>query len=161
LIEEQASQRDAHYAFVQEQIRQTLVGELSLPRRQRLHVRIADALAAGDRDGSVIRVAHHLHQAGPAAPAERTVDALLTAAAVDDVTALLAEVEHGAHADMELEVRLANGRTHYILSLDDPEHAWPARVAYEQAYAAAKAHGDKRTMALALLPTTWFTDYWP
>ena len=244
LIEEQASQRDAQYVFMQEQIRQTLVGELSLPRRQRLHIRIADALQASDRDGSVIRVAHHLYQAGQAAPVERTVAALLAAAAVaiealafedsmghlalaeplvkaerrpelraaqamalrgagrvddalraldgelasppdgidrtplrlqriqllldqyraaaalDDVTALLAEVDAGQHPDLELDVRLANGRTHYILSLDDPEHAWPARVAYEQAYAAAAARGDKRVMVRALLPTTWFTDYW-
>lgn len=244
LIEEEPADRDARYRFVQEQIRQTLLGELSLPRRHRLHLRIADALEAGARPASPIEIAHHLHQAGPAAPADRTVGALLAAAAaamdtlafedalrhlaraeplvetagraelrsaqaralrgsgrvdealavlaqeldsLDDgvdrtplrvqriqllldqyraaealayVTPLLGEVDAGAHADIGLAVRLANGRAHYILSLDDRAHADHARTAYQQAYDAASTVGDKRAMARALLPTTWFTDYW-
>lgn len=244
LIEERPSDRDARYAFVQEQIRQTLLGELSLPRRQRLHLRIADALEADGRDRAPIELAHHLHEAGPAAPAARTVAALLEAAAaamdalafedslrhlhraeplveaavrpafrsaearalrgagrVDDalavldaelstpddgldrtplrlqriqllldqyrasealahVTRLMEEVTAGRHPEIALEAHLANGRAHYILSLDDRAHADHARAAYEAAYAAAAAQGDKRVMAQALLPTTWFTDYW-
>ena len=57
-------------------------------------------------------------------------------------------------------MQLARGRAHYILSLDRPGHAEIARDAYEAAYAAAAAQGDKASMARALLPTTWFTDYW-
>jgi hypothetical protein len=87
-------------------------------------------------------------------------DQYRAAVALEDITDLVAEIDAGEHAEIELEARLANGRTHYILSLDDPEHALPARTAYEQAYAAAAERGDKRAMALALLPTTWFTDYW-
>ncbi|MCU1352062.1 MAG: hypothetical protein JWM05_1271 [Acidimicrobiales bacterium] len=244
LIEEVPAERDASYVFVQEQIRQTLLGQLSLPRRHRLHLRIADALEAGSTSPSPIEIAHHLYQAGQAAPAERTVAALLAAAdeaqaslafedalrhleraellvpdelrptlrsaqaralrgsgrvddalalldeelasppddvdrtrlrlqriqllldqyraqvALEDIGRLLEEVDAGEHADIELEVRLANGRAHYILSLDNQDHAMRARVAYEQAYTAAADRGDKRSMALALLPTTWFTDYW-
>ena len=244
LIEEESSERDARYVFVQEQIRQTLLGELSLPRRNRLHLRIADALESGVRPASPIEIAHHLYQAGPTAPPDRTAASLLAAAtttmdalafedalrhlehaepliaaarrpelraaqaralrgagrvdaalavldqelaspedgvdrtslrlqriqllldqyragvALEDITRLVGEIDAGQHADIEMDVRLANGRAHYILSLDEPDHAEPARLAYERAYAVAAARGDKRKMALALLPTTWFTDYW-
>lgn len=244
LIEERPSDRDARYAFVQEQIRQTLLGELSLPRRQRLHLRIADALDSDPRDPSPIEIAHHLYEAGSSAAPDRTVAALLAAAAaamsalafedslrhlrraeplagaadrpalrsaearalrgagrVDEALAALDDelstpadgidrtplrlqriqllldqyratealthidqliegLAAGRHPEIELDVHLANGRAHYILSLDDRAHADLARTAYEEAYAAAAAKGDKRAMALALLPTTWFTDYW-
>ena len=244
LIEERPSDRDARYGFVQEQIRQTLLGELSLPRRHRLHLRIAEAFEAGGQETSAIEIAHHLYEAGPAAPSDRTAAALLTAAAtamealafedamrhleraaplvetagrpglcsaqaralrgsgrvhealavlaqeldtrddgvdrtplrlqriqllldqyraaeaLDYIAPLLREVDAGKHADIGLAVRLANGRAHYILSLDDRAHADHARTAYQQAYDAASSVGDKRAMVQALLPTTWFTDYW-
>ena len=44
LVASDVSQRTARYGFVHELIRTTLVGGLSMPRRQRLHVTIADAL---------------------------------------------------------------------------------------------------------------------
>ena len=242
LIEEAPTDREARYAFVHEQFRQTLLGDLSLPRRQRLHLRVADALAARDEPPAV-ELAHHLHQAGPESPAARTCAALIAAAtstigalAFEDalrhleradpladptqrveVCALRARaLRGGGHVDdalavidvelartddvdrsglrlqratllndqyraadaisdleelvelavstgrqqLEVDVRLALGRAHYILSLDQPEHAALARDAYEEAYAAASKVGDKRKMALALLPTSWFTDYW-
>ena len=241
LIEEAPGERDARYIFIHEQIRQTLVGELSLARRQRLHLRIADALveSAGSHP---IELAHHLHQAGPTAPADRVVassiaaartnldalafedalrhlldaeplvddasrlefrllqvSALRGAGRVDDALELLDDelritdvpadrvtlrlqrlqllndqyrageglddivaLVEAATADPSLEVavQLARGRAHYILSLDEPEHAHESRAAYEAAYEAAKAQGDRVSMDRALLPTTWFTDYW-
>jgi class 3 adenylate cyclase len=243
LIEELPADTNAGYLFVHEQIRQTLVGELSIARRQRVHLRIADALEAAG-DASVVDLAHHVLSAGSAAPAERSVAALLAAAAanmealafedalrhIDNAAALVDEsgrlelsrmkadalrgagrvdealavldVELGratdrdveislrlqrvqllndqyragegladvdalvaaaAEADdpaLEIAVQLARGRAHYILSLDQPAHAEASRDAYEAAYAAAKQQGDKVSMARALIPTTWFTDYW-
>lgn len=240
LIEELPPDHPGDYLFVQEQIRQTLVGELSLARRQRVHLRIADAI---DGSGSAVELAHHLVSAGSAAPTDRTVDALAAAAEstmdalafgdalrhldnaialvndderrfqlrrtearalrgagrVDDALAVLDDelgrsdaadrqftlrlqrvqllndqyraaeglddVERLVAAltddpDREIAVQLAKGRAYYIMSLDNPGTAEVSRDAYEAAYAAAKAHGDKASMALALLPTTWFTDYW-
>ncbi|MCH7787829.1 MAG: AAA family ATPase, partial [Acidobacteria bacterium] len=243
LIEEAPAGRDARYIFMHEQIRQTLVGELSLARRQRLHLKIADALQS-DADIPWIEVAHHLYQAGPAAPADRALEAMIAAAernldalafedalkhidnaeafvgddqrvafrlmqaralrgagrvddalavldaelaqaeelddqialrlqrvrllndqyrageGLDDVAALVEAAAEAANPDLEIDVQLARGRAHYILSLDEPSHAEQSRVAYEAAYQAAKARGDKAKMAAALLPTTWFTDYW-
>jgi tetratricopeptide (TPR) repeat protein len=57
-----------------------LAGGLSLPRRQRLHLRIADALerpGAPPAEASVL--AHHLYQAGAAADTQRTAIALAAA----------------------------------------------------------------------------------
>jgi len=74
-----AGRRTVRYAFVHELIRTTLVSGLSLPRRQRLHLRIADAIERSRSftpEGQASVLAHHLYQAGAAADAERTAAAL-------------------------------------------------------------------------------------
>ncbi len=83
LIEDVSAGRDARYAFVHEQIRQTLLSLLSTARRQRLHLRMADALEKlhGDSAGRYApEIAHHLYQAGAAAAGERTARWLLRTA---------------------------------------------------------------------------------
>ncbi len=72
LIAETGS-REAAYSFAHEQIRQTLLGTLSLPRRQRYHLRVADALeGTGDPAAQASAIAYHLYQAGAVADQERT-----------------------------------------------------------------------------------------
>ena len=75
----------ARYTFGHELIRQTLLSGLSLPRRQRLHLKVADAIesahfVAGDDAASDL--AHHLYQAGAAADPDKTVRALSVAGEV-------------------------------------------------------------------------------
>ncbi len=83
LVEDVSTDREARYAFVHEQIRQTLLSLLSTARRQRLHLRMADALEAlhgRDAESHAPEIAHHLYQSGAAADGERTGRWLMLAA---------------------------------------------------------------------------------
>jgi len=75
LIEDVSQGRIARYRFVHEQIRQALLSGLSLPRRQRLHLRVADALEAihgSAADKYAGEIGHHMYQAGSAADLVKT-----------------------------------------------------------------------------------------
>ena len=75
--------RETRWEFSHALIRQTLVGTLSLPRRQQLHQRIAEAIEATTGDALETRtaeLAHHLYQAGTAVDASKTVSVLQRAA---------------------------------------------------------------------------------
>ena len=70
-----SSGREVRWEFAHGLIRQTLEGGLSLPRRQRAHLRVAEALedvhgARVDRYASDL--AHHLYQAGALVDPEKT-----------------------------------------------------------------------------------------
>ena len=83
LVIPESEVRDARYRFVHELIRQTLAESLSLPRRQRLHLRIADGIErvyAGRLEAQVSQVAYHLYRAGAVADPEATTTYLLMAA---------------------------------------------------------------------------------
>jgi tetratricopeptide (TPR) repeat protein len=250
LLEEISVGREARYQFVHEQIRQTLLSALSLPRRQRLHLRIADALEQGApamAEKNAGEIAFHLYQAGAAAESERTVRFLLTAsqraldavafedalrlldmaadvtppddrpacarvqflrglalrgaARIEDALAALAQglalgedveghaalllqraallvdlyrggealedLEHlleiartADDASLELEAQRLLAGAHYRLSLDQPDHAALARDASDRTIELARAAGDKRALALALIHSSHFVDYW-
>ena len=248
LIEDVSTGRDARYQFAHEQIRQTLLSALSFPRRQRFHLRIADALDAiyGRRaNENAGEIAHHLYQSGAAADPERTADylalageralaslafedglrrydqaievlgdeepercarfhgrraiALRGAGIIDEAMEAFAaglELSRGteiydelmferarlkvdlyqdAQADLEellertserrdrvLELKVQHflAEALYVLSLDTPGYADKARSASERAVELAREVGDKRTLALALIESTHFIDYW-
>ena len=83
LIQDVSIGREARYAFVHEQIRQTLLAQLSFARRQRLHLRMANALEAlygTESEHYAAEIAHHLYQAGAAADGGRTACWLTQAA---------------------------------------------------------------------------------
>lgn len=250
LLEDVSVGREARYQFVHEQIRQTLLSTLSLPRRQRLHLTVADALEAGASDNAerlAADIGYHLYQAGAAADSARTVRYLVAAgrraieavafedalklldmvlevmeagdsdelarlhalraralcgvpridealealavglgtAAEPDVVAelLLQRAQLNVHLyrggdalpDLERLQTIAQERgdpgleltaqrliadAHYRLSLDHPEHALPAKEACERTIALARAANDERALALALIVSGHFTDYW-
>ena len=82
LIDDQSTRREARYSFVHEQIRQSLLMGLSLPRRQRIHLRVAEGLEElfGDKaDEHAAELGYHLYQAGAGADLDRTVHYLTVA----------------------------------------------------------------------------------
>jgi len=75
--------RDARYRFAHEIVRHTLSDSLSLPRRQRIHARVAEAIErvyAASLEAQASALAHHLYQAGAAADPEKTTTYLELAA---------------------------------------------------------------------------------
>ncbi|MBI1885040.1 MAG: AAA family ATPase, partial [Chloroflexi bacterium] len=73
---------EARFTFAHELIRQTLVSGLSLPRRQRAHLRTAEAMErvyGAQLDQHAADLAHHLYQAGSSADPQKTVHYLTLA----------------------------------------------------------------------------------
>lgn len=93
--------RDTRITFAHEQIRQTLLGGMSLPRRQRMHLRVAEALEtayATRLEEHAADLAHHLYQSGAAADLEKTArylalagDQAMGASAFEDALRLFGE----------------------------------------------------------------------
>jgi predicted ATPase len=74
---------ESRLAFSHELIRQTLLAEMSSPRRQRMHLAVVDAVErmyAATVEDHAAELAHHLVMAGAAAPPEQTLRHLASAA---------------------------------------------------------------------------------
>ena len=156
--------RDARYRFVHELIRQTLAETLSLPRRQRLHVRVADAIErvySSNLEAHASSLAHHLYQAGAAAESEKTATYLVMAA--QQARAAAAHEEALAHLENALAVceeesgirvaELTEQRAealHGIGRSDEAEDSYRKAIAlFEKEGAVAKAVGA--TLALTMI----------
>ncbi len=61
----------------------------------------------------------------------------------------------------ELEALLGLASAYYAIALDEPDFASQSLDVYEQAYTLARELDDKAGLIRALVPTVWFTDYWP
>ena len=111
LLRDLSDGREARYEFSHELTRQALLANLTLPRLQRLHVRIADAIAKFREsafDEHVGEVASHLYQAGAAAEQGRTVRYL--AAAAKQALEATAFEEALSLADRAIELGAAENR---------------------------------------------------
>lgn len=100
LILSQPVGRETRYTFAHELIRQTLIGALSMPRRQRRHQKIAEAIEkafAGKLETKTADLAYHLFQAGAAVETGRALHYLTLAAR----EALAAGAFDEAHAHVE------------------------------------------------------------
>jgi class 3 adenylate cyclase len=77
-----ARSMEARFRFAHELIRQTLISGLSLPRRQRLHLRVAETMElvyGKDAEVYAADMAHHLYQAGAGADPAKTARYLVLA----------------------------------------------------------------------------------
>lgn len=82
VVMSRADGREAKVVFVHELIRQTLLGAVALPRRQRLHLRVAEAMEkvySDDLAPHAAGIAHHLYSAGAAADPVKTQEYLVMA----------------------------------------------------------------------------------
>jgi tetratricopeptide (TPR) repeat protein len=164
LVEPVHSGRQARYRFVHELVRQTLTGTLSLPRRQRLHARVAESLERVYRsslDAHASALAHHLYQAGAAADQDKSIHFLSEAAtkAIDsaaheealeqlDRALSLLEEEKGTLRAADLQVR----RGGVLRSLSRTQEALQE---YERALNTFEALGESERAVAACAGIVW------
>jgi adenylate cyclase len=99
-----SGRRDITWRFAHQLTCQMLTAAIPQPRRQRLHLRVADAMVRRDHESRmhVSGIAHHLYWAGRLADPARTTRALI--AAGDAANAMYASEEATLHYRRALEV---------------------------------------------------------
>jgi predicted ATPase len=143
ILSEGGTSWEASYSFRHALLRQALYATLSLPRRQRLHLRAAEAVqAAGPTDAArVAAVALHLRLAGPLADPAEAVELSLRASEAaegvyawdDAVTHLRAAVDlldraGGPPAERaRLTERLGDLMYRAGVDLEEPSATWSGR----------------------------------
>jgi serine/threonine protein kinase len=150
LVEIESAGRQTRYRFVHELLRQTLLEKLSLPRRQRLHARVAEAMSriyALNIDAHVSALAHHLYQAGSSADQEKTIHFLSDAASQASGAAAYEEaLDHLDNAvsllGNERTVRAADLRAHRAAALRSLSRNQDAIQEYERVLAIFDSLGD-------------------
>lgn len=153
---------DEGYRFAHALVRQTVLEQLSLPRRQRLHLAAAQAIENVFRHNvaqHAAEVAGHYRRAGATADPNTVLH--YTSQAAGQAEAVFAWEEAATHwqtALAALDAGAAGGpglRAERLLALGAAQYAasefsdW--RATFQQAAAAARAAGDARLLARAAL----------
>jgi adenylate cyclase len=109
LLHGPSGRQDPTWRFAHQLICQTLTQAMPTLRRQRLHLRVADAMERLDASSRArtSEIAHHLYSAGRMADASRTTQALMTAG--DAADAMYAVEEAVRHYRRALDVSRDNG----------------------------------------------------
>src|SRR5437868_1939882 len=139
--------------FSHELIRQTVLGELSPPRRARMHARVAEALERYHADALEPRaatIAHHLLEAGPVSDPKRTFHFLLLAGTFALDTAAFEEaLDHLERAAERIEAATATQRAELLWRLGAAQRAngrWGQAIqTWNDALDACEAVGDTQT----------------
>ena len=165
LIVEQRRGREVVYGFAHELIRQTLLGTLSMPRRQRRHLKIAAAMRTVFGERVALRASdlgYHLYQAGTAADPHDTVRMLTLAA--EHAIAGAAFAEALAHCDRAATIEEVADRalTGHLLRVRGAAlkglGRWPeARAPLAEAIEALYAAGDPTAAATVAFDFAWLT----
>jgi len=95
---------EVRFSFSHELVRQTLIGGLTLPRRQRVHHRVAEAteaVYASNLDAHLTELAFHYRQAGAVANPEKSIDYSVRAG--DAAAAVFAWQEAASHFEGALD----------------------------------------------------------
>lgn len=163
LLVPNAARREARYQFTHELIRHTLLESLSLPRRQRTHLRVARAFEK-KRSGNIGAIAHHLFQAGAAADQDETIRYLklagqnsLASAAAEESRAYFDDALSLEAADRSTEVELLLGRGRAYQALGDAESAVRDLEAALPAFEEAGAVDTVADICYQLASLLWFS----
>jgi tetratricopeptide (TPR) repeat protein len=109
--------RSDRYEFSHALVRQTLLEGLSAPRRQRLHLKLADTMEAAGGEGNryTADIARHLYDAGPLADAGRTRRLLIEAGRLALAAAAADEAMENYDKALELDADLSEDERARIL----------------------------------------------
>jgi adenylate cyclase len=112
LVRGPSGRQEVMWRFAHDLIRQALTGAIPQLRRQRLHLRVADAMERLDASTRpyTAEIAHHLYSAGQMAERTRTAQALMMAG--DAAYAVYATEEAVRHYHRALEVVEDSGAGH-------------------------------------------------
>ncbi len=156
MIEELPS-RTLAYRFTHELVRRALYDRLSALRRAELHLRVGEALEAGEERNAraLADLAHHFSSAGPLAEAGRGVEYSLLAARAATAALDFEQAAEWMRTALELPIENRQQRAEVLLELGWASHragrALDALDAFSSAAGVGRELGDAELLARAAI----------